>query len=254
VARSGSRARGCRAAGALISVVACAVAGALTGCSTTQQEAARLQLNSARIRASEGRIRVTAPGQAVRVVKVALVAGAGQTAFVVRVQNPTRRPVSDLPISVGVRAGATPRLYVNARSQAEDSYFDAHLPPVAAGAALTWVYTTSRHLPAHSRPFAIVGDTPSPPAPTPAPPPVIRASAVGAGGPSLAVALHNLSSLPQYQLQVYAVAQRAGRYVAAGNLTVAHLGSQARRTLKLSLLGSLDHAHLQVEALPTIFQ
>jgi hypothetical protein len=27
-----------------------------------------------------------------------------------------------------------------------------------------------------------------------------------------------------------------------------------RRTLKLSLLGSLDHAHLQVEALPTIFQ
>jgi hypothetical protein len=260
-ARHGARSRPARALGSL---AACAAVAALAGCSTTQQEAARLQLNSARIRASEDRTRVTAPGRVIRVAKVALVTGAGRTAFVVRVQNPTSRPVSDLPISVGVRLGSKPPVYLNTRSPDEYSYFDAHLPLVAAGATLTWVYTTSRHLAAHSRPFAIVGATPSPPAPTAAPLPVIRASALGPSGApgtvvrpgaaSLPIALQNLSAVPQYQLQVYAVARRAGRYVAAGNLTVPHLGSQARRTLKLSLLGSLDHAQLWVEALPTIFQ
>jgi hypothetical protein len=240
--------------------------GVLTGCSTTQQEAARLQLNSARIRASEAQVRVTVPGQTVRVARVELVAGRGQTAFVVRVRNADQRPVSDLPISVGVRVGAKRLIYVNARSQDEFSYFDAHLPVIPAGGTLTWVYTTHRHLPAHARPFAIVGATPSPPARSAVMLPVIRASALlpgglaaagsdrGAGASPLAIALHNLSGVPQYQLQVYAFAQRAGHYVAAGNLTVPHLGSQTSLTLKLGLLGSLDHARLQIEALPTIFQ
>jgi hypothetical protein len=254
-----------RRAPALWSLAALAATGSLAGCSTTQQEAARLQLNSARIRASEVPTRVTVAGDAVRVAKVALVTDGGRTAFIVRVHNPTRRPVSDLPISVGVRVGAKPPVYLNSLSTQEFSYFDAHLPVVAAGITLTWVYTTDRHLPAHARPFALVGAQPNPAVPRVDQLPVIRASALTAasastgseassGASKLAIALHNLSGVPQYQLQVYAFAQTAGRYVAAGGITVAHLGSQGSKTLSLGLLGSLDHARLQIEALPTIFQ
>jgi hypothetical protein len=169
--------------------------------------------------------------------------------------------VSDLPISVGVRVGGKRPIYVNQQSAAELSYFGAHLPLVAAGGTLTWVYTTGRRLPAHARPFALVGATPSNPAPRSNPLPVIRASAVAkvppaatAGASPLAVSLHNLSSVPQYQLQVYVVAERAGRYVAAGSVTVPHLGSKASSTVKLPIFGPIEHARLQIEAPPTIFQ
>jgi hypothetical protein len=224
-----------------------------------------LQLNSARIRASERPTRVTVPGRAVRVTRVALVAGRGQTAFVVQVHNPSRGAVSDLPISVGVRVGARAPIYVNSQPQLVYSYFDAHLPVVPARGTITWVYTTGRPLPADARPFAVVGDRPFPPATTDGRLPVIRASARpgtlatpvtrrASAGSRLAIALHNLSGVPQYQLQVYAFAQTGRRYVAAGSFTVPLLGSRATSTLQLGLLGNLDHARLQIEALPTIFQ
>lgn len=250
---------------ALLSLAALAVAGLATGCATTQQEAARLQLNSARIRAAEQTTRVTAPGRAVLVTRVALVAGGGRTAFVVDVRNRSARRLSDLPISVGVEIGDRRRIYLNARSTLEYSYFDAHLPVVAPGGTLTWVYTTDRRLPAQASPFAVVGVVPSPPVPGSGDLPVVRARALagagrprgdrrGSGAPQLAISLRNLSGVPQYQMQVYAFAQRGSRYVAAGSRTILYLGSQAGTTLRLGLLGSLDHARLHIEALPTIFQ
>jgi hypothetical protein len=253
-----------------MSLAALSAALALTGCATTQQEAARLQLNSARIRDSEVQTRVAAPGTAVRVTKVALIAGRGRTAFVVRVRNLGDRAVSDLPISVGLRFGRGRWIDVNGRSTLEYSYFESHLPLVAGGGTLTWVYTTGRRLPAHAVPFAIVGSRPSPPAHDGGLPPVIRVSPLTArrradagtaadgsavrGPGRVALALHNTSSIPQYQLPVYAFAERAGRYVAAGTITVPHLGSQDTRILELELVGTPDHARVQVEAPPTIFQ
>lgn len=229
-----------------------AAGGVVAGCTTTQQEAARLQLNSARIRASEVPTRVTVAGHAVQVTRVALVPGRGGTAFVVQIHNRATRAISDLPISVGVRAGGKQR-FLNVQSPSEFSYYDAHLPSIAAGATLTWVYATGQRLPARARPFAAVGATPSLLSPHAARLPVIRASAPAAAARSpLAIALNNESSIPQYQLQVYVYAQHGDRYVAAGNVTVPHLGSQAHETAKLALLGDLTNAHLEIEALPTI--
>jgi hypothetical protein len=250
VARSASR-TGTRGLTALTALVA---AGGLTACATTQQEAARLQLDSARIRASQTPTRVTVAGTAVTVQRVALVADHGGTAFVVQVHNPGPRPVTDLPISVGVRTGHRKPVDVNTESPLEFSYFDAHLPVVAARGTLTWVYTTTRRLPARSRPFALVGSQPSPPAPGGSRLPVIRATSRTAGAARLAIALRNVSGVPQYQLQVYAYAQVHGRYVAAGSLTVPHLGTGTGKTVALGLLGSPGAAPVQIETLPTIFQ
>jgi hypothetical protein len=261
VARSASPGLRRRALATVATTAVLAGSAVLAGCSTTQQEAARLQLNAARIRASELPTEVKVAGQTVAVTQVARVVTGGQTAFVVQVRNSGRHPVSDLPISVGVRVSGKRPVYVNRQSPAELSYFAAHLPLVAAGGTLTWVFTTDRRLPAHARPFALVGETPSNPAPHPNPLPVIRASAVANAPPAptaaaspLAVSLRNLSSVPQYQLQVYVVAERAGHYVAAGSFTVPHLGSYATKTVKLPILGHINRARLQIEAPPTIFQ
>ena len=66
------------------------------------------------------------------------------------------------------------------------------------------------------------------------------------------MALRNLSDVPQYQLQLYAVARSGGRYLAAGNVKVPHLGSQSARTVRLRVVGNLGRAAVAVEALPTI--
>jgi hypothetical protein len=228
------------------------LAAALAGCATTQQEAARLQLDSSRIRASQVPTRVLTSGDAVQVTRVAVVPGATGTAFVVQVHNPGKRSVSDLPISVGVRLAHRLPRYLNLESPAEFSYFDAHLPAIAPGRTVTWVYSTGSRLPAHARPFALVGGVPSVTARASAHPPVIVAtSAATTASSQLAVTLHNLTTIPQYQLQVYAYAQDGDRFVVAGNLTVPHLGSQARKTVKLALLGRPVNARLQVEALAT---
>lgn len=228
------------------------VTGAFAGCATTMQEAARLQLNAARIRTSEVATHVRAGGAAVEVRHVACVTAAGRTAFIVEIHNPDRRASADLPISVGVRGAHGERVDVNAVSPEEDSYFDAHLPGIAAGATLTWVFTTSRRLPRHAQPFALVGARPEPPVPAAGTVPVIHAHAQAAGRSELTVALRNLSDVPQYQLQLYAVARSGGRYLAAGNVTVPHLGSQSARTVRLHVVGNLGRAAVAVEALPTI--
>ena len=60
--------------------------------------------------------------------------------------------------------------------------------------------------------------------------------------------------MPQYQLPVYAVGRRAGREVAAGAVTVPHLGSHATETVVLSVVGPIRDASLQLAAIPTITQ
>jgi hypothetical protein len=224
----------------------------LSGCSTTQDEAARLQLNSARIRVSQGHTTVRSAGDAVRVTRVSLITSHGASAFVVSVRNSRSTAVSDLPISVGVRPRHGRRVYVNGHSSQELSYFDAHLPLIGAGQTLTWVYTTDRSLAGHGRAFALVGNRPSPAARPSSSPPVIRTRVVSRSGTALSVSVHNTTTVPQYQLALYAVGYAARRLVAAGQLTVAHLGSHKTQVLKLPVLGRLDHVALSVAAPPTI--
>lgn len=237
---------------AVAGLAALAGAGALAGCASTQEKAARLRLNSARIVASQSATRVTTPGVAVAVLRTALVSAAGHTAFVVTVGNSGRRAVSDLPISVGYRPRGRHDVYVNAG--ADLPYFDAHLPAIAGHATLTWVYTVRRRLPAGVRPFARVGPAPAVPGAALSLPPAIRAEvrAPGAGG-RVTVAVRNLSGVPQLQLPVYAVAERDGHPVAAAEQTLAQLAANASQTVRLRLLGAAGRSAVQVQAAPTIF-
>jgi hypothetical protein len=240
-----------RATGVGCTVVAAGIA--VAGCATTQQEAVRLRLNSARIRLSEHPTKVAVAGRALRVTHVALVSGRSGSAIVVRLHNPGARTVSDLPISVGLRKGATRQPPLNVKSPEELSYFDAHVPVIAPGQTVTWIYTTTRRVPAGAWPYAIVGARPSVPAPRVSTAPVISAIAAGtATNTRVAVTLHNRSSVPQYQLQVYAVARHGRRYAAAGALTVPHLDGDGTHTVQLPLLGHPGQGRLRLQALPAM--
>ncbi len=123
----------------------------LAGCATTQDEAARLQLNSARIRTAEQKTVVRSAGSAVEVSDVSMLSSPGAHTFVVTVHNRRASAVTDLPISVGVSSRGHRRVDLNAHSTQELSYFDAHLPRIAAGSSLTWVFTTTAQAARHER-------------------------------------------------------------------------------------------------------
>jgi hypothetical protein len=225
----------------------------LAGCTTTQHEAQRVRLDSARLRAALAGTHVEVSGSLVRPTEIATVSNGRQTAFIVTVRDDARRAVSDLPISVGYRTPAGPSVYLN--SGTDLRYFQAHLPVVEPGRTLTWVYTTARALPRGAEPFALVGERQSPPALlTETNVRIVLDYGYRLGSGSVTVHLDNPTSVPQYQLQVYAYARVGGRYVSAGNMTVADLGAGSKQTVTLPLIGKASKGALQVTAIPTILQ
>jgi hypothetical protein len=232
--------------------VTLAIALPLAGCTTTQHEAQRERLDSARQRAALRPTRVTVANPLVTATALATIRAGDVTAFVATVRNGGRHAVSDLPISIGYTRADGASVYLN--SAADLGYFQAHLPAIRAGHALTWVYTTTRSLPPATHAFARVGQRPAVPA---------KLTEMGvhielgyghrAGARAIAIELRNPTSVPQYQLQIYAYAQERGRYVAAGDATIADLAAGSKHRLRLALIGS-STKQLHVEAVPTILQ
>lgn len=227
--------------------------GVLAGCTTTQQEAARLRLNSARIRATQLPTRVSGSDGQIRVGGVSLIRQARSLALVVTIQNEGRNAVSDLPVIAGYRVGHGRPVYLNTAAGLD--YFQNHLPAVAAHSSLRWVLTSSRRLPRAARPFVRVGRTAAVSADPPADLPRIRVQQVS-GSPSgrLSLKVVNTSGVPQLQLPVYAVAQRGDRLVAAGETTIEELGAGATAPITLTMIGGGGSRQLAVAAAPTIFR
>jgi hypothetical protein len=232
-------------------IVAAVVILAATGCTTTQQEAARLRVNSARLRQTEFGTRISAGNRHVAVSSVALVHRAGSYALVVSVRNVSTTAVSDLPMLVGYTVGHHRAVYLNAAPGVE--YFQSHLPGIAAHGRLRWVLVSARRVPPHARLFARVGpaDSAAPTLPSQLPRLSVNAEAGGAG--QLRLRVINRSSVPQYELQVYAVAYRGSRIVGAGAATVEQLASGSSEPLTLRVIGNAVDTQLAVAAPPTIF-
>ncbi len=232
-------------------LVTLAIAIALAGCTTTQHEAQRERLDSARLRAALEPTRVTFANTLVTPTSIGEVRAGGKTAFIVTVSNRGRRAVTDLPISVGYTTPAGANVFLN--SAANLNYFQAHLPAIRSRRSLTWIYTTGRTVPAAARPFARVGLKPSAPALLTENVNILMSYRDLPSRNSLAIHLSNPTSVPQYQLQVYAYAKRDGHYVGAANTTVMNLGAGSGRSVRLGLVGSLG-SQLHVQAIPTILQ
>ncbi len=213
----------------------------LTGCTTTQDRSARLDLRARRTIAGREPVHVVRENPDVRVGRVALVRGR-RTAVVVELTNTAKTPVTDVPISVGV--GRTP---LNRRHGLE--YFETHVASIAPGATVRWVFVTKRTVP-KGQPFARAGvpsgDTKSSASSLPK----VDVTVAGAR----AARVRNDTDIPQYELPVYALAERDGRDVAAGRASVEELAGGSSRTVPLTLAGRPGAAPLRLETLPTIFR
>jgi len=219
--------------------------GGLAACDSTQSKNERAKLSAARELASRKPQRVVRRNPAVDVVRVAAVRGRGRAgAVVVELRSRARTPLTDVPIAVGVRAGGR-RLVVNARRGLD--WFQTHVPAIPAGGAATWVFSGRVPL---GRPFAVVGVPGGAVRSSAASLPAIAASAA----PGQRVVVENDSDVPQYGLQVYALASAGGRYLAAGKAALEHLGTGGRQTVRVPLTGSARGGRLRVYAIPTNFE
>lgn len=240
-----------RAAGGLAWGFALSCGLALTACVSTRQTAAWIQLNDARIRASEHPVRVTSAARSIEVVGIQALRQGSGTAFVVAIRNLRRTAVSDLAVSVGLRGHDGRVRYLNAAAGLP--YYDAHVPGIAAGQTLRWVYMSGRPLAPGEQPVALVGEG-SVAAPAPAGPlPAITTRVLRRSAGGVSVRVSNSSGVPQYQLQVYGYAQRSDRYLAAAGASIPILSPGASATVRIGLPPG-GGAELRLEAPASMLQ
>ncbi len=237
---------------ALTALGAGAVAAGLAGCVTTQEKNSWLLLRNARILASQTAVRVSAENPLVRVRGIEVVRGHRSNALVVSVENLGSQPLTDLPISIGVVAHRAAPVYLDGHANID--YYDTHVPAIPPHATTSWVLPGIRTVPA-GRLFARVGVARYPSSTTVVALPRIGAAQLaGTSADRLRIRLSNDSSLPQYTVQVYAVALRHGTAVGAGRTALFELSGDGRATVGLTLAGRATGTQLELYAPPTIFK
>jgi hypothetical protein len=224
------------------------VALVVSGCATSQQEAARLRAQ--KIMQMSGPFEVTRSNPDVQVTGIEVLRSRSRSALVVHVRNLMAHPQIELPISVGVVRPDGKRVLLN--GSADAPFFAAHVPSIAARESVTWVLSAAGAI-AAGQPFAEVGLPSRPPITDAQTLPTIVPSAQVSSGPRVVVSVHNRSSTPQEDLQVYLVALRNGQAVGAATGQLAKLAAGAASTLQLPVMGTLSGATIELEALPTIF-
>lgn len=225
----------------------------LAGCDSTQDKNERAKLTAQREIAAREPMRVGTVHPDVAVDTVALVRDGRSTAIVVELRSRAATPLTDVPISVGVRRGGRV-VYLNAGR--ELGWFQTHVPVIPAKGAATWVFRAppSRRTRAGDVPFARVGIPRGPGTSTASVLPEIQAAPAAGGAKGRArVVVENTSDVPQFGLQVYAYTQQGDRYVSAGAATVPRLKREERSVVSVPLTGRRA-GQLRVVAVPTIFQ
>jgi hypothetical protein len=222
----------------------------LTGCVSTQTVATRARLVDARIIASQTSTEVTRVNPEVSVGVPVVIRDGTATAIVVPLRNDSARALTDLPVSIGVRARSGGTKYLNRSTNLD--YFESHIASIGSRADAEWVFTTRGRIP-RGRPFATVGFAPLHPTAGPSLPSLAVSLRAVRSDLTLRLSIANRSAIPQYDLPVYAVALRDGHDVAAGRTTVTHLGTNGTTTSSVSLFGSSHYSSLLLIATPTIF-
>jgi hypothetical protein len=240
VAGSGRRAVAALAGAAVLSA-------SVSGCVSTQHKNARAKLVADRT--IEGRKPLWLGGRSrdVHVLRVAAVRGRRGGALVVTLRNRGERALTDVPVVVGMLRTGDRRTELNGGRGL--GWFQTHLAAIGAGETATWVFTTRRALP-NGRPWAVAGRATS----VASVPRIAATVAPASRRRTVRVALVNDSGIPQYGLQIYAVARAGGRVVAAGTTSVRHLGSRGHATARVALVGAPGHHTIRVYAQATIFE
>lgn len=226
---------------------------ALTGCETTMSKATRVRLQAKRIMEGRRKIEVTRTDPRIKVTRTDVLSSDDGVVVAVGLRNRSKVALSGLPLAVWVRLAGGKRVQVNRRP---GSYARGHTPVLQPGESTTWVFNADDDLKKPRTASAQVGvqDRLLQPVPSQLPELSID-SEVARDGVSVAeVSVTNEESFPQFELPVYAWAERGGRYVAAGRRQITELEPGETDTVRITLIGDPRTAEVQVAAPPSIFK
>ena len=227
-----------------------ALAPALSGCESTQEESARLEKTAKHFTLAHKGLTITHASTQVQVLNAVVVHDSEGAAAAVTVRNSGSRTLSSVPIAITVRDAHGQTLYQN------------NAPGLEAG------LTQISSLPAHDS--ATWVDDQVPVAGAPASVTAIAGEASVASGPEpqievagthlaeastgeVAGTVRNRSSVTQQHLIVYVTARRAGAIVAAGRAILAEVAPGASVPYQAFLVGSAAGAQLQAGAPASTF-
>ncbi|HXB15589.1 MAG TPA: hypothetical protein VNV44_07565 [Solirubrobacteraceae bacterium] len=231
---------------------------ALTGCESSQEknaqlaraakavEAKALAKGAAAARASQ----ITHPSTKVTVAGVTLLRSSEGLATVVTLHNRTATALREVPVKVTVRDARGRQLYTNATPGQAAPLVSAALVP--AHATLDWIDDQIPPESAAASASAEAGEASS--APGAAPLIAVQGAHViedPTNGPGAEGLVANRSALTQHELVVYAVAERAGKVVAAGRAVLPEASANSTTRFQLFFIGNPQGGKLLVTAPPS---
>ena len=232
-----------------------AIAMALGGCESTQEESAQLEARAKREKAlhptlaAKG-LSIAHQSTKVKVLDASVPHSSEGAAAAITVVNDSGQALRAVPIAITVRSAAGQTLYQNNGAGLEASL--TQISALAAHGSLTWV---DDQLPAGQTPASVTAKLGEAPAASGAVPriEVTGVHLAEASTGEAAGTVHNASSVTQQHLVVYVTARSGARVVAAGRAVLASLEAGASLPFQVFLVGSPAGAKLTASAPPTTF-
>jgi len=226
------------------------LAGALSGCQSTQEQSAKLEAKAKLEKrehptSAQHGLSIAHPSTEAKVLEATVLPGSEGAAVAVTVENTSAQALEAVPIAIAVKGASGQIVYQNNTTGLEPSLTEISSLP--AHEPVTWV---DDQIPASGEPASVhatVGEAPAAQGALPQ---------IAVSGLSLAEAstgetagtVHNRSTVDQRHLVVYVTAVRSGRIVAAGRAVLAELAAGASMPFQVFLIGSPDGARLVADA------
>jgi hypothetical protein len=234
--------------------LACGQVGAalaISGCSSSQEQSAKLErLAKLHARTAPKGLVITRPSREVTVLSSTVVTSAEGTAVVVTLRNHSRRALRAIPLALEVRDAAGASVYTNSAPGLAHAL--TSVPLIAARGELSWIDDQVQA--AGGAPKSVHATAGEAPAAT-GPLPQIAVSGPhfteGPEGSAAEGTVTNRSTTAQNELVIFALAERAGRIVAAGRAVLSELAPGASAPFRAFLVGNASGARLRIEAPPS---
>lgn len=233
-----------------VALAAAAVAIALAGCESTEQESAQIAKRLGHQTADATVTQISGANTAIRVDQAQIVHSSSGTAAALELTNTSATAQADVPIVITVKDAAGATVYSNDTVGVDSP--SGELALLAAHATVWWV--DSSVLATAGTPASVTAQIGKPTAAAPAQPSGLSASKLSSGsnfvGPYIQGTALNASSTAQSDVTLYAVALAGGHVVAAGQSLVPSLAAHGSGAFQVNVLGSPKGASLAVTTAP----
>jgi hypothetical protein len=220
-----------------------------TGCDSTQDKNKRAEVAAKRKLAAREPIKDATKNPVIKINEVQAVGKGKQALVVVSLTNTGSDALSDLPITIGVQRGGKTKLL---NKGPNIYYFANHVPAAAAGEATIWIGQFNRRIP-KGKLSARVGQ-PVFPQTKGAQIPKFTQTLVARERDEITGAFENLSGLPQYVVELYAVSRHGGKWVAAGRSRLTRVTGNDKREFVIPMQGNAKKYTPTISSAPAILK